>query len=61
MFPGKLMLPNPDDAPAGAAQGAVHQPIAGFVPRQFLVPEGGVVPRLGRVPGTAMPETAVPK
>ena len=35
----KSHLPNSDYAPTGAAQGLVHQPVAGFVASQFPSPE----------------------
>jgi len=52
----QVTFPNPDDAPAGAAQSLVHHPVTGFVASQFLFPEDAIVCRLGRVLGTSMPE-----
>ena len=55
----KLMLPNAEHTPARSPQRPRHQRIPFFVSRQFAPPECAIVGRLGRVPGTAMPETAV--
>ncbi len=57
----KFTFPNPDDAPACLAQGAVYQPVAGFVPKYFcppICPSGfGYMATLG----TAVPETSIHK
>ena len=57
----QITFPDSNDAPARPPQGVIYNPVAGFVARQFLFPECGIIPRLGRVPGTSMPETAVHK
>ena len=55
----QFTLPNPHHPPACPAQRPVHQPVALFIPGQFLFPESAVIRRFRRVSGTAMPETAV--
>jgi hypothetical protein len=55
----QITLPDSNDVPTGAPQRSVHQPVTGFIPRQFLFPESTVVRRPGRVLRTAMPETTV--
>jgi hypothetical protein len=56
---GEFVLPNPQDAPAGTAQGAVDQLVARFVRGKFPTPERAVVFGLGGVLWAAVPETAV--
>ena len=55
------MLPNPKHPPIGLPQGAVHPPVAGFVPGEFLFPKRTVAGGLRAVLGTAVPETTVHK
>ena len=55
----QLTFPDSNDAPAGAAQHSIYNPVAGFVPCQFLFPESGIIRRFGRVPGAAVPEATV--
>src|ERR1035438_2741536 len=55
----QITFPNPQPLPASQPQGTVHDPVTGFVTSKFLFPEGAMVRRLGRVLGTAMPETTV--
>jgi len=59
--PPQGVLPNPKDAPACPAQGAVHQPVAGLVAGELLLPKRTVAGGLRAMPGTPMPETAVHK
>ena len=60
-FAGEVVLPETQDAPAGAAQGPVDEAVAGVVGGEFLFPEGRVAPGLGAVDGAAVPETAIDK
>jgi hypothetical protein len=55
----QIALPNPQHAPTSAPQCPRYQRIPFFVPRQFPLPEGAIVRRLGRVFRTAMPETTI--
>ena len=56
---GQCTFPNPDNSPAGAAQGTIHQSVAGLVASEFLLPERSIIYRLGRVFWATVPETAV--
>ena len=53
------VFPEAQDAPAGAAQGAVNQTIAGLVAGDFASPEGGVAFWFCAVLGASVPEAAV--
>lgn len=53
------MFPDAQHAPIGPPQGAVHPPVAGDVPGEFLFPESAVALRLRAVFWTTMPETTV--
>jgi hypothetical protein len=58
---GKLMFPNPKDAPTGPAQCLVHQPVTGLVAGKFLFPKRTVAGGLRAVLGTTVPETTIHK
>ena len=58
---GKFVFPNTENMPASQPQGAVHQPVAGDVPGEFLFPKRTVAGGLRAVLGTAVPETTVHK
>jgi len=53
------MLPYSENLPAGGAEGASDEAVAGLVGRNLFAPERGVVFRLGRVLGIAVPETSI--
>lgn len=57
----KLMLPNSDYLPTPSAQRAVDAAVAGLVAGGLVAPELGVGLGPGRVPGAAVPKTAVDK
>jgi hypothetical protein len=53
------VLPNPNHTPTELSQFSIYEQITLFVRGQFPTPERAIVFWLGRVPGTAMPETAI--
>jgi len=55
----QITFPDSDDVPPCPAQGAVYQPVAGFVALDFTSPPSRAVRRPRRVLGTAVPETTV--
>lgn len=58
-MPRQITFPNPNDPPTRPPQVPVHHLIPRLVSRQFALPEGAIVLWLGRVLGTAVPETTV--
>lgn len=55
------MLPDSDNAPAGFAQRAVDEPVAGLIRSEFFCPKGAVVGRYVGVLRATVPEAAVHK
>jgi hypothetical protein len=58
-FAREVMLPNSQDPPALRPQSAGHQSIPGLIRGEFLLPEPGIVLRLGGMERSAMPEASI--
>ena len=56
---GQLVLPNAEDSPAAEAERAGDEPVAGLVAGNLLAPKFRILPRLGGVDRTTVPEAAV--
>lgn len=56
---GEFVLPDAEDAPAGAAEGACDEGVAATVLAELVVPEGAVAGGALVTTGTAVPETTV--
>ena len=59
IWPREIVLPKPDDTPAGFSQRARYKPVACLVPGQLTAPERAVVFWFCGVLGTTMPEASV--